>query len=231
MEISSLLANCWKRISLAGRKWPGEVLKLAMLMTHYREPIDFSVSRLEEALVTRESWLGEDTLRGKPEAGEVPDSIIATLSDDLNFTKCKTVIAEMVKWRKSPDNNNPQKTANDLAAVMVWLGLARDEDFDGARQQSQAQRNILKAKEAGLDLQDIELQISTRLEHIGNQDWDAADTIRQTLLNNNVQLKDSKDAKTGRTYYNMGIETVIHSSELHDLPVSDLGNENVTTKN
>ncbi len=32
-----------------GRTWPGEVLRLAMLMTHYREPIDFSVRRLEEA--------------------------------------------------------------------------------------------------------------------------------------------------------------------------------------
>jgi cysteinyl-tRNA synthetase len=32
-----------------GRKWPGEVLRLAMLMTHYREPIDFSHRRLEEA--------------------------------------------------------------------------------------------------------------------------------------------------------------------------------------
>ena len=26
-----------------GAEWPGEVLRLAMLMTHYREPIDFSV--------------------------------------------------------------------------------------------------------------------------------------------------------------------------------------------
>ncbi len=31
------------------RKWPGEVLRLAMLMTNYREPIDFSVRKLEEA--------------------------------------------------------------------------------------------------------------------------------------------------------------------------------------
>ena len=31
------------------RKWPGEVVRLAMLMTNYREPIDFSVKRLEEA--------------------------------------------------------------------------------------------------------------------------------------------------------------------------------------
>ncbi len=35
--------------NFGGRKWPGEVLRLAMLMTHYREPIDFSVRRLEEA--------------------------------------------------------------------------------------------------------------------------------------------------------------------------------------
>ena len=40
-----------------GRKWPGEVLRLAMLMTHYREPIDFSVRRLEEAENESAKWL------------------------------------------------------------------------------------------------------------------------------------------------------------------------------
>ena len=30
-----------------GRKWSGEVLRLAMLMTHYRQPIDWTVKRLE----------------------------------------------------------------------------------------------------------------------------------------------------------------------------------------
>ncbi|MBZ0209848.1 MAG: cysteine--tRNA ligase, partial [Hyphomicrobium sp.] len=39
-----------------GRKWTGEVLRLAMLMTHYREPIDFSVARLEEASVHVRNW-------------------------------------------------------------------------------------------------------------------------------------------------------------------------------
>ncbi len=34
---------------LGGRKWPGEVLRLAMLMTHYREPIDFTIDRLNQA--------------------------------------------------------------------------------------------------------------------------------------------------------------------------------------
>ena len=31
-----------------GRKWPGEVLRLAMLSTHYRQPIDFTVARLKK---------------------------------------------------------------------------------------------------------------------------------------------------------------------------------------
>ncbi|TIX44516.1 MAG: cysteine--tRNA ligase, partial [Mesorhizobium sp.] len=42
--------------TFGGRKWPGEVLRLAMLMTHYREPIDFSVRKLEEAENTLRKW-------------------------------------------------------------------------------------------------------------------------------------------------------------------------------
>ncbi|MFZ1679623.1 MAG: cysteine--tRNA ligase [Rhizobiaceae bacterium] len=64
-----------------GRKWPGEVLRLAMLMTHYREPIDFSVRRLEEA----ESILQK--LRRKAEGGIstlVHPTFLESLNDDLN---------------------------------------------------------------------------------------------------------------------------------------------------
>ena len=65
-----------------GRKWQGEVLRLAMLMTHYREPIDFSVRKLEEA----ENVLAK--LRRKANdasAGEVAPSFIGALSDDLDL--------------------------------------------------------------------------------------------------------------------------------------------------
>ncbi len=180
-----------------GRKWPGEVLRLAMLMTHYREPIDFSVKRLEEAQGTLENWLGSDSSRGKPEHGEVPVSVISALADDLNFTRCKTEIAQMAKWRKSSNNDDPVKTANDLAATLVWLGIARDEDFDIARQDDETQRDVLRAGEAGIELEEIETHISTRLKHIANQDWASADTIRQQLLAQGIQLKDGKDSETG----------------------------------
>ncbi len=64
-----------------GRKWPGEVLRLAMLMTHYREPIDFSVRRLEEA----EAILSRLWRHGcEPEKGDTA-VVMQELGDDLDF--------------------------------------------------------------------------------------------------------------------------------------------------
>jgi len=65
-----------------GRKWPGEVLRLAMLMTHYREPIDFSQRRLEEAEnILRKLKRVADT--ASDVSVPVPVSVVEALSDDL----------------------------------------------------------------------------------------------------------------------------------------------------
>jgi cysteinyl-tRNA synthetase len=65
-----------------GRKWPGEVLRLAMLMTHYREPIDFSVARLEEATNLLDRW--ERFARDATPASQIDAEALAALADDLN---------------------------------------------------------------------------------------------------------------------------------------------------
>jgi cysteinyl-tRNA synthetase len=65
--------------TFGGRKWPGEVLRLAMLMTHYREPIDFSMKRLEEAERMLAKWPDVSPSDGAPHA-----SVIDALADDLN---------------------------------------------------------------------------------------------------------------------------------------------------
>jgi cysteinyl-tRNA synthetase len=62
-----------------GRIWPGEVLRLAMLMTHYREPIDFSIKRLEEAERLLAKWPAAEAGDAVPDAG-----VLAALADDLN---------------------------------------------------------------------------------------------------------------------------------------------------
>ena len=67
-----------------GRKWPGEVLRLAMLMTHYREPIDFSVRKLEEAEALIAKW--RRRVSGTSEKALASAFAIA-LGDDLDMAE------------------------------------------------------------------------------------------------------------------------------------------------
>ncbi|WP_311028923.1 cysteine--tRNA ligase [Mesorhizobium koreense] len=103
-----------------GRKWPGEVLRLAMLMTHYREPIDFSVRKLEEA----ENVLAK--LRRKANnatAGAVDPSFIDALSDDLD-------LPQYVRLLNATDLPEPALVA---AAALIGIDLSAIEtDIDVA---------------------------------------------------------------------------------------------------
>jgi cysteinyl-tRNA synthetase len=62
-----------------GRRWPGDVLRLAMLMTHYREPIDFSIKRLEEAERLLAKWP-----EAVPSDVEPHETVLSALRDDVN---------------------------------------------------------------------------------------------------------------------------------------------------
>ena len=54
ITINELLATD----NFGGRKWPGEVLRFAMLMTHYRQPIDWTVDRLRSGERLWTAWYG-----------------------------------------------------------------------------------------------------------------------------------------------------------------------------
>jgi cysteinyl-tRNA synthetase len=61
--------------------WPGEVLRFNMLRSHYRQPIDFTLSGLKESWKTLERWY-EVT---EPLVDPAPDAaFFAALEDDLN---------------------------------------------------------------------------------------------------------------------------------------------------
>src|ERR1700690_2897640 len=62
-----------------GREWPGEVLRLAMLRTHYRQPIDWTVKALEEAEATLEGWY--DAIGDVEPSREASDAALDALND------------------------------------------------------------------------------------------------------------------------------------------------------
>lgn len=114
-----------------GHRWPGEVLRLAMLMTHYREPINWSVSRLTEARRDHSDWakVFDNSLRSETrerlelnQFEPIPDaSVIAALSDDVNTPKAIGRLRELRKLAERGDAD----AGEALGASLIWLGLYR----------------------------------------------------------------------------------------------------------
>lgn len=175
-----------------GRKWPGEVLRLAMLMTHYREPIDFSVKRLEEAASIYQRWA--DLLYalahmypseiGQREYGG--DPIDPRMLDDLNLYP---VIVDLQKLGKSGLDGNLDDAAKFIAQIELlgfkWI-------YHSARMSPDAR--IVFDDDL---MQKIPQAIFTRLELLKEKKFGEADRIRDELLAEGIQLKDSKDPQTG----------------------------------
>jgi cysteinyl-tRNA synthetase len=101
-----------------GRAWPGEVLRLALLKTHYRQPIDFTVKALEEAEGTCREWFKSTTYSVDDEA-EVPEPVLRPLLDDLNSPASLAEIHEL-HVRSRPNNREP---ASQLKASLALLGI------------------------------------------------------------------------------------------------------------
>ncbi|MCF1482014.1 MULTISPECIES: cysteine--tRNA ligase [Rhizobium/Agrobacterium group] len=156
--------------NFGGRKWPGEVLRLAMLMTHYREPIDFSVKRLEEAERLIAKW-------PTGEAGDAaPDqSVLDALADDLNTVAAVQALHALA----SAANSDPSKLPAFVASAAL-LGL------------TQKKADVSDDLSAAIDA-----LVEMRLEMLKTKNFAEADKIRDDLLAKGIQLKDGKSKDTG----------------------------------
>ena len=150
-----------------GRKWPGEVLRLAMLMTHYREPIDFSQRRLEEAVNLLEKW--ERIAKATPWDDLRAPLPLDRLADDLDTPGAIAQIHDLIV---------DQRRVGDGLALAALLGIAvlRDEADDAgvagqvaarlaalnARDFTQADRIRADLAEQGITLMDYKDESGAR---------------------------------------------------------------------
>ena len=174
-----------------GRKWPGEVLRVAMLMTHYREPIDFSVKRLEEAeAIWRRLNIGyANYVHARNPAGE--EAMARFLTDDLDTV---SAVRELHRFARN-------------TMGMTGIGDEMAGEPNPPVNAAAAGRMISAAKFLGLlshrienwvDNEKVEMAIEERRKFISRKDFSEADRIRDDLLAKGIQLKDGKDPETGQ---------------------------------
>src|SRR5262245_1509941 len=103
-------------------RW-GEVVRLNMLKTHYRQPLDWTQTALNESLIAyggfREAVILADRNRARPSK-----AVLAALADDLNTP---LVISELhqlaAKARSSSPDDLPADAAAGVVGSLLLLGL------------------------------------------------------------------------------------------------------------
>ncbi|MBB4121791.1 cysteine--tRNA ligase [Martelella radicis] len=177
--------------NFGGRKWPGEVLRLAMLMTHYREPIDFSVKRLEEAENIIANWKvavssvikdGMIASLADIDQTQIPDRVVEHLENDLDVYAAISLLTGNLKWLPRLKDTRPNRMP--LLVSLQLLG------FEGLIE------NAI-GKLSRLDENEIDAKITLRLTFIREKNWSEADRIRDELASQGIQLRDSKNKETG----------------------------------
>ena len=177
--------------AFGGRKWPGEVLRLAMLKTHYRQPIDWTVSALEEAEKTLHGWYAAlaDAGLSDQESAVPANSVIEAMCDDLNTGKLLASLHFIAK----------KKHFADLAASLKFLGFSGKGAALGLSFGSGAEA-MTAAQTTGVNgaalRAEINALINARLAARAAQNWQESDRIRDQLAARGIVLKDNKDGTT-----------------------------------
>ncbi len=174
-----------------GQSWKGEVLRLAMLTTHYRQPLDFTVQALTEAQRTMDRWYleadtNEPLLPSMSEAESADPEVIDALAEDLNTPRAITRLRALFRSPELPAQAEAKRRFKRSAQLLGLMCSTKNEWF---------RERTLKVF-AKQDESEIAGRIEARNAARAAKNWAESDRIRDELLAMGVALKDNKDGTT-----------------------------------
>jgi cysteinyl-tRNA synthetase len=171
--------------SFGGNRWHGYVLRLAMLMTHYRQPVDWTVNRLVDARRTLKDWI--DVAIGFDQGDRaLPTGLIEALSDDLNSA---AAIAALHGLHREARGGLNAAAATQLNVALRFLGLWNGE------KSSEVYSYGMVVGEGPSEIE-VRSLIEARAAARTRKDFKESDRIRDELAAMGVVIKDSKEGTT-----------------------------------
>jgi cysteinyl-tRNA synthetase len=177
--------------AFGGRSWSGEALRLAMLRTHYRQPIDWTAKALEEAESTLDRWY--DAVGDVEPGGEIAPGVEEALCDDLNTP---AALAEL------------HRLAHPSVAGIILPGvtlagqqpapalLKASANLLGLLTQKRSERQAAGLAAAAVDRSEVERLVAARAAARATKNWAESDRLRDALSGMGVVVKDSKGGTT-----------------------------------
>jgi len=158
----------------------GQVIRLALLSSHYKQPLDWNEKLIKESQNTLDKWYGEYE---KIETEELNDDVIKPLLQDLNtpeyISKLHSLYDESLKGKAS-------SKVKFLTACKL-IGLLEED--------KKSWENFKKTK-AKIDENYINEKIKDRNKARKKGEYKLADSLRKELEDNGVIIEDKQDKTT-----------------------------------
>ena len=172
-------------------KWPGEVLRFAMLSGHYRAPLDWTPDLLQQAKTTLDRIYGALRRVWDSEGGEARDSgVQAALADDLNSPEALAELSRLASEANSAADRKDETAMADARANLLAAGellglLAQSpQDWEQGGDQDENAR--------------IDALVQARVDARTAKDWAEADRIRDELAAEGIEIMDGAGGSTWR---------------------------------
>jgi cysteinyl-tRNA synthetase len=162
------------------KDWPGETVRLAMLQTHYRQPLNWTTHGLREAQRTLDLWY---ELTGDAAPGLLCADVLDAVADDLNSPKAIASLHEL----RGEAAKSSKAAAGSLKASAQLLGLLQEAASEWAG---------FRPASISIDENKVTELIAARNAARKVKDFGESDRIRDELARMGVVVKDTKDGTT-----------------------------------
>ena len=164
------------------QKYHGEVIRLALLSTHYRQALDWNDNVIHQAkklLDKLYSLLNE--LNDVKESKEPDNDLIEILLDDLNTPGLMANINKLLKNAESLEEGDKPNLKSKLLLIGKLMGILEDQSYNQISDE-------FKDK--------VDSLIEDRSNAKKKRDFELADKIRTELIDLGVEINDSPEGTT-----------------------------------
>ncbi|WP_264707061.1 cysteine--tRNA ligase [Wolbachia endosymbiont (group A) of Acrocera orbiculus] len=186
-KMSKSLFNIVKVRDLLDSGIKGEVIRYALLKTHYRKPLDWTENVISDAQETLNKFYrllrGLDITNIDESNAEISKDFMDALKNDLNIPEALAILHEMAtKINKTSNENEKLKLTESFVKSARFIGLLES--------------SYEKWFAVDVNHQEIERLIDLRKIAKKNKNYDTADKIRNQLKQMGITISDNEDGTT-----------------------------------